>query len=151
MAAVLSQGIDVSPTAAPTYIANGYDKAAEYGSILMLFPWHVLRKTSCWIDEEKAESVSPETVAEYPHRIAAPGGCWLTRRNPEHFHAGYDVSYGYYVPGDPFQALTAVIVLGPSLEVRVQEVRSAIAEWAPSIWSGGEDEAKRFINALDGQ
>lgn len=117
---VLQHGIDVRPTDHPIFVAD-WDKALEYGDwpklILLLHPGQ-LRPTG----HEVSATLDPGELNElrktYPNQLVSTDGSklWLTRFDPDAPQAGtdYEMAYGRYIPGNPFDALAAVLIFAPA-------------------------------------
>ncbi|MGE8152022.1 hypothetical protein ACQKP5_12325 [Pseudomonas vancouverensis] len=117
---VLQHGIDVWPTDHPIFVAD-WDKALEYGDwpkLLLLLHHDQLRPT--W--HEVSATLDPGELNElrktHPHQLVSTDGSklWLTRFDPDAPQAGtdYEAAYGRYIPGNPFDALAAVLIFAPA-------------------------------------
>lgn len=117
---VLQHGIDVWPTDHPIFV-DSWDKALEYGGwpklLLLLHPGQ-LRPT--W--HEVSTTLDPVELSHlrktHPNQLVSTDGSklWLTRFNLDVPQAGtaYEATYGNYIPGNPFDALAALLVLAPA-------------------------------------
>lgn len=133
--AILLTGIDVEPTDAPIF-ASGLDKAWEYGNFpkaMMTFDLQHLEPSWKMLSADASESELADVSARYPTVLRYRDGerLWCTRFAAEDPRAGsrYEMEYGYWVPGDPFDALVAVFLFVYSGEVEAAEtlVRAATA------------------------
>lgn len=117
---VRQHGIDVWPTDHPIFVAD-WDKALEYGDwpkLLLLLHRDQLRPT--W--HEVSATLDPVELSKlrktHPNQLVSTDGStlWLTRFNLDVPQAGspYEAAYGHYIPGNPFDALAAVLVLAPA-------------------------------------
>lgn len=117
---VLQHGIDVWPTDHPIFV-DSWDKALEYGGwpkfLLLLHPgqlhptWHEVSTT---LDPVELSHLRKP----HPNQLVSTDGSklWLTRFNLDVPQAGtaYEATYGNYIPGNPFDALAALLVLAPA-------------------------------------
>jgi hypothetical protein len=64
------------------------------------------------------------------------GKLWLSRlrEGDRRLGTGYEISYGRWIPGDPWQALQLTVVLGSDLDRSVAAVRASLAELPNSRW-----------------
>lgn len=117
---VLRHGIDVWPTDQPIFV-DCSDKAMAYGGwpkLLLLLHPDQLRPT--W--HEVSATLDPSELNElrktYPNQLVSTDGSklWLTRFNLDAPQAGtdYEMAYGRYIPGNPFDALAAMLVFAPA-------------------------------------
>jgi hypothetical protein len=117
---VLQHGIDVWPTDHPIFV-DDWDKALDYGGwpkLLLLLHRDQLRPT--W--HEVSATLDPVELSDlrktHPNQLVSTDGSklWLTRFNLDVPQAGtaYEADYGYYIPGNPFDALAALLVLAPA-------------------------------------
>jgi hypothetical protein len=120
---ILSTGIDVDPTDGVIYCEFG-DKAYEYGrfpKVILTFRYRddAGRQVTFPVFRTVFSDSSRESVREarslYPFELgrddeARERRC---RVQPEsEAHANYLSAYGYFIPGNPWDALTAVFVFG---------------------------------------
>ncbi|MCK6250510.1 MULTISPECIES: hypothetical protein [Pseudomonas] len=117
---ILKYGVDVLPTDQPIYVADS-DKALAYGEwpkLLMFFHPDQLQPT--W--REVPATLDPVELTEmrktYPTQFVSNDGSklWLSRFSPDAPQVGtdYEVAYGKYIAGNPFDALAGVLVLAPA-------------------------------------
>jgi hypothetical protein len=148
---VLQHGCDVWPTDAVMWIANGYGKALEYGSesrsaakIMLLFNPTRLRSTFRQVFPEESKVDRDALKREYPTVLdLGEDGTWFSRLPPEdrRIATPYESAYAKWIPGDPWEALSAIFVLGENLEdLRLQAVRAMVASEGPE-WNlrNGDD------------
>lgn len=127
---ILSSGIDVFPSSDPIY-AGCFDKAIEYGGIpkviIALDPDH-LDETCREIPSSTEESVISELKKAFPTEIPAVDGStiWLTKLSCDDPRAGndYERVYAKWIPGNPFEALRAVIIFTDSLQAITDTLKS---------------------------
>ncbi|MGH3331439.1 MAG: hypothetical protein ACRDPJ_09055 [Nocardioidaceae bacterium] len=120
---ILSSGIDVDPTHGIIYCEFG-DKAYEYGGfpkVIMVFRYKndAGRQVTLPVFRTVFPNSSPDSVAEarklYPFQLGrdSAGREHRCRVQPEsQAHANYLSACGYFIPGNPWDALTAVFVFG---------------------------------------
>jgi hypothetical protein len=114
---ILAAGVDVEPTTDPIFVSD-FAKAWEYGGlpkVVMAFDGSRLQRTyrevvlSDATDEEIAQ-----LMIDYPTRIEVGAGdrLWLTRFSSTDPRAAtdYEGAYARWIPGDPFDALLAILV-----------------------------------------
>lgn len=131
---VLTHGVDVEPTDAPIYCGD-FGKAWEYGGtsggrgprLIMaldqrqLLPsFHVL-----------SSGASPEDIAAiretYPyHHSEHPNALYFSRNNT--YFPGYEVPYGFWIPGTAGDALMAIFLVGDDAfwRQRIHTIRVAV-------------------------
>ena len=118
---VLNNGCDVHPTDSVMYIADGLDKAMEYGGypkVIQIFDGSKLKQTFT----EVAASTPPAELATlratYPSWELSQDGTkiWFSRLKLEDARrtSAYEVDYARWIEGDPFAALTALLIISPN-------------------------------------
>jgi hypothetical protein len=127
---VVATGADVVPTDSPIY-ADAFDKAWEYGG----WPKLILAYASSAVERTFRE-VPANTPSEelrllrerFPTVVASPDGTklWLSRpaEDDRRLATPYEMAYGWWIPGDPFEALHAILVFARREDVDV--VRAAL-------------------------
>lgn len=115
---ILATGCDVEPSDSPIF-ASCLEKALEYGhegdQVIQVFDHECLRPSFC----DRAVTISDEERAEternYPTVIPSEdsSSLWFTRLSPDDSRAatGYEREYGYWIPGNPIEALCALILI----------------------------------------
>lgn len=119
---VLAQGIDVTPTDAVIYAAE-FDKAWEYAD----FPKVILALDPLKLDRSFREV--PSTCKDdslsrlqkiFPTELVSTDGksLWLSKlsRDDPRVGTNYEMAYAYWIPGNPFEALRAVLIFADSVE-----------------------------------
>lgn len=118
LSTILSAGIDVQPTDAVIYVST-LEKALEYGglpkAVVALDPKRLERT---W--REVPADTEPDELASiretYRTVLTSKDGnkLWCSRLHEAdpRVTTSYEVSYARWIPGDPFDALRAVLVLG---------------------------------------
>ncbi len=117
---VLSAGIDVEPTDAH-FFADRLDKAVEYGGV----PKVVIALDPTKLDRtfrEVPANANPKEIAElrkkFPTEFRSKCGnlLWLTKFALEDRRAttAYERNYAHWIPGNPMEALRAVLIFSDS-------------------------------------
>ncbi|QKT09615.1 hypothetical protein [Rhodococcus sp. W8901] len=121
--AIITRGVDAHPTDAAIFCSGDLSKALEYtmaptgqrAGLVMIFRGPLLRP-SFKIPPDEASVEDPEAVhRDYPH-IHDDGLTRWRSRAPNSTVFGYEEAYGYWIPGDPFTALAAVLLVGDIAE-----------------------------------
>jgi hypothetical protein len=132
---ILKNGCDVEPVDAPLFVAH-LKKAIEYGAngdqIVQFFRSQRLKRT--WV--EKPSSIGDDEKEElrktYPTVLTSRDGklLWFTRlaEDDPRSTKDYEKCYGAWIPGDPFDALTCIIVLGARLHDVISHCVAALRE-----------------------
>lgn len=129
---VIKNGIDVVPSDAP-FFAGAFDKALEYGGIpkvVMVLDPSCLDRTF----REIAADAAPEEISDlkrtFPTEFKSTCGTrlWLTRLGQEDPRAArpYEEEYGRWIPGNPMDALRAVLIFTDSRSTSLESVRAAL-------------------------
>jgi hypothetical protein len=120
---VLTTGVDVEPSDAVVY-ADSFEKAWEYGG----WPKVVLALSLDKLDRTYRE-LPADTDAEelalvqqrFPTVLPAVDGTtlWCSRlaQDDPCIAKSYEREYAWWIPGDPFEALRAVLLFGPAGEI----------------------------------
>lgn len=139
---VLRQGCDVEPSNAVMWVDKFPDKALEYGgdeSKVMLV-----------ISGERTEASCVEVAADmdagaldslkltYPTIERSIDGTklWLSRlpENDRRVASPYESEHGRWIPGDPFEALLGIFVLGRDMNDVAAQVRQHVAACKTQHW-----------------
>jgi hypothetical protein len=132
---ILKHGCDVQPTDAPLFVAK-LNKAIEYGAngdqLIQYFHQDHLKPT--WV--ERPSSIGEDEKAElrktYPTVVTSRDGklLWFSRlsNDDKRITKDYEKFYGTWIPGNPFDALTCIIVLGARLHDVVKYCVTALRE-----------------------
>jgi hypothetical protein len=131
LATVLRQGIDVQPTTEVIY-ADSASKAFEYGGwpkVLWALSRDSLRRTFREVSADIPEDEIQSLRCEFPTIVQSIDGsklwCTRLREDAPQIATDYEISYAYWIPGDPWTALKAVFVL-----VRPQDHERFSSYWA---------------------
>lgn len=113
---IATTGVDVEPSDAPIFCAPALSKALEYiqwpqgvrAGAIMAFRADHLERSFVALDEIGETVTAPE---DYPHLHEDSTRRWYSRvaQSPVF---GYEEAYGYWIPGDPWEALIAVFLVG---------------------------------------
>lgn len=134
---ILKHGCDVEPTDSVMYIADGLDKALEYGAdgdqVIQFFGKH-LEQTfkEVPITTPLAEL---EALSElYPTRLTSKDEqyYWLSRLPPDHpgLASGYEIAYARWIPGDPFESLLGLMIVGEDFQGIMTRTRELLREFS---------------------
>lgn len=114
---ITTHGCDVHPTTAPVYV-NFLDKALEYGEwpkVLQIFDARKLEHTYVEVPADTAPDELAELSRTFPTRVPSLDGqtLWLSRlsANDPRLAKPYEADYARWIPGDPWKALSACVVL----------------------------------------
>jgi hypothetical protein len=130
---ILRTGCDAEPSDSVLWIDTGItpDKALEYGGETKVLLILDIRKTerSCReVSADLAISELDSLRAQYPTVLKSVDGTmlWLSRlpANDRRVNSAYEIEHGRWIPGDPFEALIGVVVLGPDLTTLTTQVRT---------------------------
>jgi hypothetical protein len=123
LSTVLRTGTDVEPSDSPMYLST-FHKAMEYGNgfeddtckLLLLYDRHFMQRTGRQVFSDTPPEKIEEYRKTYPTELRDEAGnlCWLSRLQASDRHIGtsYEAEYAFWIPGDPFEALVAIFVLG---------------------------------------
>jgi hypothetical protein len=114
--AVLAKGVDVEPTNAAIF-ADFFEKAWEYGDwpkVMLAFDPSRLDQTWREIPATTPRDQLEALQQTFPTVIASRDGStlWLSRlaKDDPRCTTDYEVAYGRWIPGNPFDALRAVLL-----------------------------------------
>jgi hypothetical protein len=132
---ILKNGCDVEPADAPLFVGN-LNKAIEYGAngdqVVQYFRSQRLKNT--WVERPSdiRDDEREELRKTYPTVVTSRDGkmLWFSRfQNGEKpFVNDYQTRHGVWIPGDPFEALTCIVVLGARLPDVVRYCVTALRE-----------------------
>ena len=114
---VVLNGVDVEPLDHQIYTTMFFDKAWEYGGwpkIAMAFDQKLINRTFKEVPFDTDKDELAEIRKTYPTMLTSADGktLWLSRlaEDDPHIAKSYEIEYGCWIPGDPLQALSALIV-----------------------------------------
>ena len=134
--AIIRNGCDVEPVQSPLYATPFLDKALEYGcegdQVIQLFRLKALTKT--W-QQVKAD-IAPEKLAAlrktYPTVLHSTDRqtIWLSRlaEDDPRLASPYETEYGYWISGDPFDAMAGLAIIGDGLKRLVSQTKTLIGK-----------------------
>lgn len=118
--AVVSNGVDTSPPDSPIFCAEE-DKAYEYarprsgcdgpGLMYALHGGYLERSFRTLPADAPAEQIA-EVRMTYPHQYDNPNGGLYFSRLAGQTNIAYEMSYGYWIPGNARDALLAIFLVG---------------------------------------
>ncbi len=130
----------MEPTDAPLYVSD-LDKALEYGEedqVVMFFDRRRLdrtfRKIDAWATPEEIAAVR----RTYSTEEGSQDGCtiWFSRLALDDARrtTDYEVGYGRWIPGDPFDALIGLCLVGPAGRGLPERMRAEINGCSAVRW-----------------
>lgn len=120
---ILKYGIDVFPTDIGIF-ADFLDKSSEYGGdykiIQILNPQKMRRSfRQVSIDQSNEETLS-ELRKEFRTELPSQDkkSIWFSQLdcNDNRLASSYEMAYGWYIPGDPFDVLLGLLIVGPDIK-----------------------------------
>lgn len=138
---ILRTGCDVEPSNAVMFVDHSASKALEYGDrankVMLLFDSEQLRNSHLEVSADLDPVELAELARVYPTRLVSEDGThlWMSRlpEGNRRINTPYEVEYARWIPGDPWNALQGVIVLGQAAET-VERVRLDIADCRDVPW-----------------
>jgi hypothetical protein len=132
LAMVLRTGIDVSPQDAAFYCGD-FGKALEYGSwpklVLALRTQSLdqtFREVSASLPQEEIEALR----VKFPTMLRSTNGemLWLSRlaESDTRLAKPYESDYGRWIPGDPWDALEAILILARPQDELAKHITSVV-------------------------
>lgn len=122
---VLATGVDVEPTDSTIYCAEP-GKAWEYAvptggghegpGMIYVLDRECLQPCFRIVSADASLDDIAEARKNYPHQFPGPNGSYYFSR-PADAHPGYDMEYGYWVPGNARDALLGIFVRGRQEDV----------------------------------
>ena len=138
---ILANGCDVSPTNSPMFVADGMDKAVEYGGlnqVIQVFDLHAIKRTWTEISsEEEREKIEALKKKYTSWEVSADGShIWYSmfpfderrRTTP------YEAAYGWYIPGNAWEALMALAIFVDT-DAGTETTLSLLKSCKDPIWS----------------
>ena len=115
---ILEHGCDVDPTDATMFVST-LGKALEYGGfnkVIQIFDGSRLRSTFKEVNSDMDAAELEELRKTYPTAVKSTDGSrlWLSRldENDRRLGTGYEIEYARYIPGDPWEVLLGLILVG---------------------------------------
>lgn len=138
---ILRSGCDVEPSNAVIFVGDSACKALEYGDraakVMLVFDAGQLRNCHREVPADHDAAELAELARDYPTRLVSEDGThlWLSRlpEGSRRINTPYEVAYARWIPGDPFQALQAVVVLGHDARM-LDHVRQDMAGCTDVTW-----------------
>lgn len=117
---IAATGVDTAPTDSGIFCDFDLSKAFEYtgtpngpraGAIMVYHGGQLERSWRTLPEDADADTIT-DTLRDYPYQDTWGDKLWFSRLPDTNPHNGYELSYGYWIPGDPHAALAAVILVG---------------------------------------
>lgn len=139
---VMETGVDVEPSDSVIWTDRSPQKVLEYGDtpgrIMLIFSSSKLEPSWREVDAASDPGELEALRRKYPTVLRSQEGSklWFSRLPETDRRIGqpYEVAHGRYIPGDPWQALQAVMLFGPDHEALIQTARRIAAEIASPVW-----------------
>lgn len=121
--AIVNRGVDADPTDTAIFCTDDLFKALEYtmwppgqrAGAVMIFRGPLLLRSFKILPDTASVEETEAVRRDYPHFHDDGTTRWWSRvQNSAAF--GYEEAYGYWIPGDPFDALAAVLLVGDIAE-----------------------------------
>ena len=116
---VLKTGVDVAPSHHHIYVCSDYEKALEYGGaqkIMLVYDSELLHKTYREVSFNTPTAELQALADRFSTRLTSADSTtfWFSRlpEDDTALASGYEREYGHWIPGDPFEALKAIILIG---------------------------------------
>jgi len=125
---------------------SSVEKAMEYGNgfeddtckLLLLYDKQFMQRTGVQIFSDTPLAKIDEYKKTYPTELCDNEGnlCWLSRLQPNDRHVGtpYEAEYAFWIPGDPFEALVAIFVLGNDVKAITERTQPLICACEDVQW-----------------
>ena len=129
---VLSFGVDVEPADAVIW-TDCFDKAWEYSNypkLLLAYKISALKPTFQELSADASTEEHRSVRQSFPTAVAvAPGKIWYSRlpADDTRVTSQNEVAYGRWIPGNPFEALQAIIIV-----CRPEDEENCSSAFAPS-------------------
>jgi hypothetical protein len=138
---VLKEGIDLEGES-PVISVGPFSKAWEYGGwpkVVLGYRWDRVLKIALRVSQDESSEKVETLRRVYPHEFLDGDDRCFSVFDEESFHglSGGSLQTGRFIPGDPFEALCMVAVIGSagdSLGANVQAVIDGHAH--PREWDG---------------
>jgi len=132
---ILETGCDVQPADSVFWAEMDTQKAIEYGGdekVMMCFDRKALDSSWREVPADTDPAELERLAAKFPTKRVSEdsSSLWFSRlpASDPRVASPYEVAYGYWIPGDPFQALKVLIVIGsdvPRLSARARAMLAA--------------------------
>lgn len=131
---VIKTGIDIDPTDGVVY-AESFSKAYEYGGwpkiMLVLDSSHMQRTyREIPVDTPKDEIRRLQEI--YPTILKSKDRSkfWLSRlpEDDKHIASHYESEYAWWIPGDPKEALGAILIFGHKSDQELSKINRIVVE-----------------------
>lgn len=142
LGAVASTGIEVTPTDATIYASDSLGKVLEYGGpekLVLVFDPPALDRTYREVSADSPPAEIEALKVLFPFAMPSEDGAilWLTRlpEDDPRRATPYEWNYARWIPGDPFDALQAIVVVGTnSIDLR-ERTRAVLGACESPTWS----------------
>lgn len=137
---ILQHGVDVFPTNSVIWADTTAGKALEYGGdekVMMLFNEDHTKPAYRTIPATTPQNELEELRILYPTiNPSADGSTLSLSRLPKNDTrtANYDIFFGRWIPGDPFEALAGLVLFGRDLQKMICFVAESIAACPHPKW-----------------
>jgi len=148
---VLASGVDVEPSDSPIYVTPHVDKAFEYGgaikwgaqepTVLLGYDHKALDRTFREVSSDIEPAEFDKLKRTFPNVSPSTDGQTLLLSRIANGPVAYEFSYGYWIPGDPFDALRIVVVLGKRDRGIGSVTRDAVSACSAVTWRSTEHRA----------
>jgi hypothetical protein len=114
---VLQSGVDVVPTNSVIFVDH-LEKALEYGGfpkVLLALKWDSLRPTFKQVTVGSSKEEIETVRSNFPTVIELDDhSLWCTRlqQDDRRIATDYEIAYARWIPGNPWDALRAIVLLG---------------------------------------
>ena len=145
---VLASGVDVEPADAPIYVTPHVDKAFEYGgaikwgtqepTVLLGYNHRALDRTFREVPSDIAPDELDKLKTTFPNVSPSTDGETLLLSRIASGPPAYEFNYGYWIPGDPFDALRTVVVIGRRDRGIGSATRDAVSACSAVTWRSTE-------------
>ena len=119
---VITSGCDVTPSDSVLFANMSPEKSLEYGEfpkVVQVFNGKHLERSWRTVPASVSEDELHQLLQTYKTKLVAQdeSHLWLSRLPPGHTAVGtpYEQEHAYWIPGDPFLALMAVVVIARDL------------------------------------
>src|ERR1700735_673352 len=125
--AVLQRGIDVSPTNAVMYVDH-LEKALGYGGwpkVLLALKWDSIKRTFKEMPVGSSKEEIQIVRKDFPTAIELNDrSIWCTRlaEDDPRIATDYEIAYARWIPGNPWDALRAIVLVGGSKDRSAFEI-----------------------------
>ena len=147
--AILRNGCDVEPVNSAIYASSDLNKALEYGTeddqVVQFFQADQLTATYREVEASIPDVELAELRKTYPTLIRSTDGArlWLSRlgEDDRRIATDYEIEYARWIPGDPFNALAVVVILGADFYATMKRTVLALNSTTNKRWRLDDDVA----------